>query len=462
MEESKRQPQSAVPAASTLLSSSPPSELAPPQEQEQQQQPAGEDTAKSKGKGGRKGNNNSNTENNQNKKPNKMPPKPPPTHFLCIPLVTTASRPHLTRSLAAFREEVTAPNPSSAYGALPVPEQAIRPVGTVHLTLGVMSFMEPKVGKPARQRQGQEKEEGGEGGAGSGIGGIGRGRRNGPQEEFRGRDRSRSRSGSGTGEEQPEASGKNESLSGLRKLEEAKALLKSLKLKEIWQGVLRESQTQATAVPVPRDVENGNGDGAPIAIGTAEVSDEGLEAGMGTAVRDVQPRSLSEMEMKEEEHPKITLRGLHSMQSPSKAAVLYAPPVDPLGHLQRFCEEVKAEFVQRGLMMEEGGRPLLLHATVVNTIYVKGRDQQQAAGNRGGKKGGHGHHGHHGHRRGGGNKRERLTIDAREILERYEEYTWMEGVKVEKVAICKMGAKKEMVDGVVVDEAYEVEEEIEF
>ena len=86
-------------------------------------------------------------------------------------------------------------------------------------------------------------------------------------------------------------------------------------------------------------------------------------------------------------------------------------------------------------MMEEGGRPLLLHATVVNTIYVKGRDQQQAVGNRGGKKGGHGHHGHHGHRRGGGNKRERLTIDAREILERYEEYTWMEGVKVEKVAI---------------------------
>lgn len=55
-----------------------------------------------------------------------------------------------------------------------------------------------------------------------------------------------------------------------------------------------------------------------------------------------------------------------------------------------------------------------------------------------------------------------MTIDAREILERYEEYTWMEDVKVEKVAICKMGAKKEMVDGVVVDEAYEVEEDVEF
>ncbi|KAK3954653.1 hypothetical protein QBC32DRAFT_76322 [Pseudoneurospora amorphoporcata] len=382
----------------------------------------------------------------------KMPPKPSPTHFLCIPLVTASSRPQLARSLAAFRQEVTVPNPSSAYGALPVPEEAIRPVGTIHLTLGVMSFLEPKVGKPARHGR---------------DGGNGRGERGGPQDDGGRKDRSRSGSRTGSRNASEEKGGSG-SLSGLRKLEEAKALLKSLKPRETWQEVLRQSQTpQVTAVPVPRDDDSDHDGGAPIAIGTAEEKGEGLEVGTGTVVRDVQPQSRTgtgkntDDKGEEEEGLKITLRGLHAMQPPSKAAVLYAPPVDPLGHLQRFCEKVKDVFVQKGLMMEEGGRPLLLHATVVNTIYVKGgRGQQQAGGNRGGGGGG-GKKGHHSHR-GGGHGKERLTIDAREILERYEEYTWMEDVKVEQVAICKMGAKKMMVDGVVVDEAYEVEEEVDF
>lgn len=375
-----------------------------------------------------------------------MPPKPTPTHFLCIPLITASSRPQLTRSLAVFREEVTTPNPNNAYGALPVPEEAIRPVGTIHLTLGVMSFLEPKQQKgPRHGRDGYRENERSRDGSGS-------------------MDRDRSRSGSrSSGEDQGPSNGSG-SLSGLRKLEEAKALLKSLKLREIWQEVLRQSQTQATTVPVLQERDDG---GAPIAIGTAEKG-EVLEAGPGTVVRDVQPLAHPQSQSEtDEKDPKITLKGLHSMQSPSKATVLYASPVDPLGHLQRFCERVKSEFIQKELMMEEGGRPLLLHATVVNTIYVKGREQQQqqAGGNRGagatggGKKG----HGHHGGHRGGGHRKERLTIDAREILERYEEYTWMEDVKMEKVAICKMGAKKELgVGGVVVDEAYEVEEEVEF
>ncbi|KAK3345433.1 AKAP7 2'5' RNA ligase-like domain-containing protein [Neurospora tetraspora] len=458
MEESRTQPLPAASAASTLPS---PSKSSPAEEQQPQLQTASEDTAKSQPKSQPKGEDNTtiNKNQNQNKKPNKMPPKPPPTHFLCIPLVTASSRSQLTRSLAAFREEVTAPgNPSSsAYGALPVPEEAIRPVGTIHLTLGVMSFLEPRESKGVKTGRGG----GGQGQAGQVGGSSGR---DGPQEDNGRRDRSRSRSGSRSGSEEQGPPSGSGSLSGLRKLEEAKALLKSLKLSEIWQEVLRQSQTRATAVPMPRD---SNGGGAPIAIGTAEEKGEGVEAGMGTVIREVPPQLQSETGKKEEEEDlKITLKGLHSMQSPSKAAVLYAPPVDPLGHLQRFCERVKAEFVQKELMMEEGGRPLLLHATVVNTIYVKGgrgrgqqQQQQQGGGNRGGGRGGK--KGHHGHR-GGGNKRERLTIDAREILERYEEYTWMEDVKVEKVAICKMGAKKEMVDGVVVDEAYEVEEDVEF
>ena len=46
-------------------------------------------------------------------------------------------------------------------------------------------------------------------------------------------------------------------------------------------------------------------------------------------------------------------------------------------------------------------------------------------------------------------------IDAREVLAKWGESTWAEGVRVEKVAICEMGAKKvENEEGKVVDEAY--------
>jgi activating signal cointegrator complex subunit 1 len=138
----------------------------------------------------------------------------------------------------------------------------------------------------------------------------------------------------------------------------------------------------------------------------------------------------------------ITLRGLSAMQSPSKTTVLYAPPVDSGLLLRRFCELLKAKFVAAELMTPED-RPLLLHATVVNTIYVKGNHS------RGGARGG----------RGG---RERLTIDARDLVDRYEDYVWLENMKVEKVRICRMGAKKVEDGEVEGDEAYEVEGEVTF
>lgn len=137
------------------------------------------------------------------------------------------------------------------------------------------------------------------------------------------------------------------------------------------------------------------------------------------------------------EPPTITLRGLATMQPASKASILYAPPVDQLGTLQAFCERLRAVFQEAGLLILET-RPLLLHATVLNTIYVRGgRDARQNRGKR----------------------REKLTIDARGILDRYEDQVWMENFNVEKVALCKMGAKKTDVDGVE-DEAYEVEAEV--
>lgn len=236
-----------------------------------------------------------------------MPPRAAPTHFLCLPLVSRVSRPQLARSLAAFTADVTSPD------SFALPEQAVRPLGTLHLTLGVMT------------------------------------------------------------------------LTSGNALDRAIALLKSL-------------------VPSP-DVT---------ALSRAEDGQSQLVESSAPPLN-------------------ITLKGLHSMQPPSRATVLYAPPADENGRLMQLCQHLRTAFQDAGFMEKED-RPLLLHATVVNTIYVK------ASGP------------------GRGRKNERLTIDARDIITRYDDYMWMQDVPIDRVAICKMGAK-EQPDGEV---AYEAEAEVEF
>lgn len=263
-----------------------------------------------------------------------MPPKSFPTHFLCIPLVNASSRVQLSKSLATLSADVTAPD------SFNIPPDAIRPVGTLHLTLGVFSF---------------PKNEG---------------------------------------------------------LDRATTLLESLRPKEILttarQQVAARSQSGESRSPAT----------------------EGEEA----APRPNQDKSpLS-----------ITLRGLSSISSPSKTSVLYAHPVDEQGVLQTFCEKLRGVFLDAELMEDEN-RPLLLHATLFNTIYVK-----KAPGEGGDNK-----------RKRGGRRREKLTFDARPFVDRYEDQIWMEGFPVEKIAICKMGAKKVEDDGVE-DQVYEAVAEIEF
>ncbi|KAK0674511.1 hypothetical protein QBC41DRAFT_297599 [Cercophora samala] len=274
-----------------------------------------------------------------------MPPKPkppPPTHFLCIPLVTPTSRPQLASSLSTFKEEVTLPPPQG----FSLPETAIRPLGTLHLTLGIFSFPPPA---PAA--------------APSPLVNVTR-------------------------------PGESSSTPGKDRLEKAKSVLAGLNLREIWDTVRKDT---------------------------------------------------------EPDRPTVTLKGLASMHPLHKTTVLYAPPVDEkfTGSLQKFCESVRERFLLvgegegEGLMVEDG-RPLLLHATVVNTIYVKGRDKQR-------------HRGKHG--------KERMVVErAGDIIERYEDQVWMRDVEVEKVAICKMGAKK-VVDGEgreTGEEEYEVVGEVGF
>ncbi|RGP76041.1 hypothetical protein FLONG3_5432 [Fusarium longipes] len=172
-----------------------------------------------------------------------------------------------------------------------------------------------------------------------------------------------------------------------------------------------------------------------LTLGVMSLKDEGVQQAIeilkGLKLRELLA-SARAVTSSPEERLSLTLRGLHAMQSPAKTSVLYAAPVDTEGILYKFCEQIKATFQEAGLMAKEE-RPLLLHATVVNTIYVK--DDR------------------------GRRLRERLTLDARDMVSLYDDYVWLEDMPLDKVALCQMGAKK--IEGTD-DEAYEVEAEVGF
>lgn len=230
----------------------------------------------------------------------------------------------LANSLASFRADVTS---AMSFG---LPKDAVRPLGTLHLTLGVMSLNNDGV-------------------------------------------------------------------------EKAVHILRSLKLKEVLaeSRLAKSNKTSAAALAM----SGGSIDGSQLSQSNGSLS--------------------------------LTLRGLHSMQPAAKATVLYAPPSDPAGILYDFCKLLQKPFQDSGLMIDEN-RPLLLHATIINTIYVKN------SGGSGGAR---------------GKRREKLTIDARDVLSRYDDYTWAEDMPVTRVALCKMGAKP--IEGTD-DAAYEVEADVEF
>ena len=137
---------------------------------------------------------------------------------------------------------------------------------------------------------------------------------------------------------------------------------------------------------------------------------------------------------------KITLKGLASMHSPSTTSILYSTPLDPDQHLQTFAQALRDVFTNADLLVRDTRPQLLLHATIVNTIYVPGvRDKSGRGGH--GKK-----------------KKARLVLDVRGLLEDYEDVVWMQDVRLEKVAICRMGAERVGEGG---EEEYVVEGEVD-
>jgi activating signal cointegrator complex subunit 1 len=80
----------------------------------------------------------------------KTPPPPPLTHFLCLPLVNENSLPLIESSLNTFCANIPPKNhgPQEHHPLRPIPllfpDAAIRPLGTLHLTLGVMRLNTPE------------------------------------------------------------------------------------------------------------------------------------------------------------------------------------------------------------------------------------------------------------------------------------------------------------------------------
>jgi activating signal cointegrator complex subunit 1 len=121
----------------------------------------------------------------------------------------------------------------------------------------------------------------------------------------------------------------------------------------------------------------------------------------------------------------ISLTSLVSMHDPESTSVLYAIPHDSTSRLHSFCEALRLSFAEEDFIVDES-RPLKLHATVVNTVYSKSEV--------------------------GTVKR----LDASGILSQLQDFSWTSEFSIEKVAICKMGAKKLLDEaGNLLSEAYE-------
>jgi len=290
--------------------------------------------------------------------------KPPLTHFLCLPLLTPSSIPQLRASLSRFQQSASRPTvpegPGSEGGdtdvSIPkplIPEKAFRPLGVLHLTLGVMSL---------------RSEE---------------------------------------------------------KVQAANHLLQSLNLAEFLTGPGEQSESSKPERESPDEPGR--------TLSTPESQPiEGAEQAPGileTLSRVVTPPPLPTPESSFAEPIVIFLQGLQAFPKPQKATVLHCPPYDPTSRLYSFCLKLRQKFVDAGFIQPEN-RPLVLHATIANTVYAK-KD-----------------------RRGEKRRIGSVTFDAREIMRRYNEnggfeageatgaFVWADSIVIDCVRICEMGAKK--------------------
>ncbi|CAF9922121.1 hypothetical protein IMSHALPRED_005349 [Imshaugia aleurites] len=112
-----------------------------------------------------------------------------------------------------------------------------------------------------------------------------------------------------------------------------------------------------------------------------------------------------------------TLSGLHTLRPPTSTSSLHASPTPSSPHLLPFATALRAAFTAAGFLIPDS-RPLTLHATLVNTIYAR---SAKSGKNRWTKGSG--------------------RFDATRLIERYKDVEWARDVRIEKVAVCEMGAR---------------------
>lgn len=327
--------------------------------------------------------------------------RPSLTHFLCLPLINSTSLPQLESSIAAFK----AAHPPVPVAELPIgngrdrpgseqdasrpliPEGSFRPLGTLHLTLGVMSL-------PTQERLEEAiaffhsldlatlMDE-------ADRVAVHLRKRRRTQEDF-------VESGRSAG--QP-FSISLESLHALPRAKAATVLHASpvdptgrlypfcvmLRDKFIEAGFM-QSETRERKPDANNRAQNGQAAAAPTDQNEAQptqntVSCEDVEIDDEPLLDDL-PTALAE-----------EAASAHSTNSPAVPGT--APP--------RIHDPYTA-----ALARKPKPRPLLLHATLVNTIYVKGRPRAQPAGSS--------------NSRNGRNRPGRLEFDARGLLARYRAY----------------------------------------
>ncbi|KAK1138588.1 hypothetical protein N8T08_002382 [Aspergillus melleus] len=363
-----------------------------------------------------------------NSKPNnpraKKEKRPQLTHFLCLPLVNSTSLPQLESSLAAFKADIppaTTPHHAQPQAQDPtqplIPDAAIRPVGTLHLTLGVMSL-------PSKERLDaaihllqsldlvalvHEAET------------IARAR-------AQTRTNRAPHRASTSGSHRSNGDETNESAHG-----------------ETAENVIEEKHTTITPSPFTISLESLHAlprarsatvlHAAPV-DSTARLypfcellRDRFLDAGFlqgevkndDTSQKQQQQQGPSTDTNSAGSDVGATARRL----AETELSLLEEMPVEVAEDVARKSDPLvtnmpsKHESLAPKPKPKPKPRPLLLHATVVNTIYIKGRSRGTGSGGAGGKS----------------HKNNRYSFDARDLLARYKDYYLDDGRTIPRPSI---------------------------
>lgn len=168
----------------------------------------------------------------------------------------------------------------------------------------------------------------------------------------------------------------------------------------------------------------GKSEGQNLEAGSSTQQHLGAEKSSGTAPSSQQqPQHMDHLDSNQSSpslpasSPYTTsLSGLHTTRIRTSTSTLYASPSPLVSPLHTLCQSLRELFLHANLLIPES-RPLLLHATVFNTLYCAKKPEK-------GKK-----------------------INAEALMEKWEQRKWVGDMKVGRVAIWEMGAKVDVEEG---------------